>query len=98
MAELEAMACGRPVVTWFNQMGAYPEEPPFVTAVDGIDIANAVEQLVDSPEMRDLIGAKSRDWVHRHHFLDGATSRVEEVARAIFESTAIPARQAPPAA
>jgi len=62
MAELEAMACARPVITWFNELHAYEEVPPYVTAVDSIDVAAAIKDLVDKPEMRDLLGAKGRDW------------------------------------
>ena len=98
MAELEAMACARPVVTWFNQAHIYPEEPPFVRAVDGRDIADAVVQLIDDPAARDRLGAEGRAWVHRHHRLEIAVGRVEEVARAIVEERTIPARSWPPAA
>jgi glycosyltransferase involved in cell wall biosynthesis len=95
MAELEAMACGRPVVTWFNELRAYDEPPPYVAAVDSVDIVAAVKNLVDSPEMRQLLGAKGRDWVEEHHGLERVVARVEEVARAIVDGKSIP--QAPAA-
>ncbi len=85
MAELEAMACARPVVTWFNQAHVYPEEPPFLRAVDGYDIATAIIQLIDDPALRDRLGAESRAWVHRYHRLELAVARVEEVALAVAE-------------
>lgn len=98
MAELEAMACGRPVIAWFNQHHVYPEEPPFVRAVDGYDIALAIARLVDNPAERDRLGAAGREWVERYHGLDIAVDRVEAVARAIAEGTPIPAASWPPAA
>jgi glycosyltransferase involved in cell wall biosynthesis len=98
MAELEAMACGRPVVTWFNQAHIYPQEPPFVRAVDGFDIANAIIQLVDDPERRDRLGAEGRAWVQKYHRLDQAVARVEEVAEAIIANKPVPATSWPPAA
>lgn len=91
MAELEAMACARPVVTWFNQAHIYPEEPPFVRAVDGYDIAASIEQLIDNPSERDRLGAVGQTWVHRYHRLDLAAARVEEVARAIVAGRPVPA-------
>ena len=91
MAELEAMACGRPVITWFNELHAYSEVPPYVTAVDGVEVASAIKNLVDQPEMRDLLGARGRDWVARHHGLDPVVDRVEAVARAIVDGEPIPA-------
>jgi len=90
MAELEAMACGRPVVTWFNELHAYETVPPYVTAVDARDIANSIIKLVDQPEMRDLVGAKGRDWVLENHGLEGVVSRVEEVARAVVAGEPVP--------
>jgi len=98
MAELEAMACARPVVAWFNQAHIYPEEPPFVRAVDGYDIASSIIQLIDDPATRDRLGAEGRAWVQRYHRLDIAVQRVEEVAIAIINDQPIPATTWPPAA
>lgn len=98
MAELEAMACSRPVVTWFNQGHIYPQEPPFVRAVDGYDIAASIIQLVDDPAERDRLGEQGRAWVQRYHRLDQAVDRVEAVAQAIVAGEAIPATTWPPAA
>lgn len=95
MAELEAMACARPVVTWFNELHAYAEPPPYLTAVDSVEIAAAVATLYDSPELRASLGEKGRAWVEQHHGLERVVTRVEEVAKAIVEGGAIP--QAPAA-
>jgi glycosyltransferase involved in cell wall biosynthesis len=91
MAELEAMACGRPVVTWFNEIRAYSARPPFATAVDAIEIANAVKALADSAEMRDLLGGKGREWVVEHHGLERVVDRVEAVAHAVIAGEPVPA-------
>ena len=95
MAELEAMACARPVVTWFNELHAYAEPPPYLTAVDSVEIAAAVAALHDAPETRAALGEKGRAWVERHHGLERVVCRVEEVATAIVDGSAIP--QAPAA-
>jgi glycosyltransferase involved in cell wall biosynthesis len=97
MAELEAMACERPVVTWFNQAHIYEQEPPFVRAVDGYDIASAIAQLVDDPATRDRLGAEGRAWIQRYHRLDQAVARVEQVAQAIIRHEPVPAGMWPPA-
>lgn len=80
MAELEAMACARPVVSWYRYDRAYPEPPPFVRAVDGVDIAEAVIRLVDDAAERQAIGDEGRAWVQRHHNVDEIAARVEAAA------------------
>jgi glycosyltransferase involved in cell wall biosynthesis len=94
MAELEAMACGRPVITWFNEQRAYETPPPYVAALDSVDIAIAVKSLADNAEMRDLLGAKGRDWVLEQHGSERVVDRVEQVAEAIIAGEPIPDRPA----
>ena len=85
MAELESVACARPLVTWFRHNRAYAEPPPFVRAVDGADIAAAIARLVDDPGERQRLGEAGRDWVRRFHSLEEASERVERSARAMLD-------------
>jgi glycosyltransferase involved in cell wall biosynthesis len=84
MAELEAAACGRPVICWYNYDRAYAERPPFVRAVDGFDIAEAVIRLVDDGDARQETGDTSRAWVQRHHNVETVAERVEAAARQLL--------------
>ena len=83
MAEIEAMACGRPLVARFRYGRAYPEPPPIVNAGDGRAIAAAVLQLLDAPAERLALGEETRSWVESHHAREVAVARVEAVAEAI---------------
>lgn len=87
MAELEAMACARPVVSWFSHRGAYEEFPPFVRAVDGFDIATAVIKLVDDAAERARLGEASRAWVTKYHNVDTVSGRVERAAEEIIATS-----------
>lgn len=88
MAELEAMACARPLVAWFTYDDAYPERAPLLRAVDGADIAAAVIRLVDDAEMRQQMGDAARAWVLRHHALESIAERVEARAEDMVFSRA----------
>jgi glycosyltransferase involved in cell wall biosynthesis len=80
MAELEAMACARPLVAWFRYDRAYPEPAPMVRAVDAHDIAAGVVRLVDDPLERQRLGSLGRQWVLHHHSLALAARAVEVAA------------------
>jgi glycosyltransferase involved in cell wall biosynthesis len=81
MAELEAMACGRPVISWFAYPKAYAEVPPLIRVVDGYDIALAIVDLVDHADVRQEIGDAGRAWVQRYHDVQTCAARVESVAQ-----------------
>ncbi len=83
MAELEALACARPVVCWYSFNDAYEERPPFVRAVDGFDIAHSVARLVEDGDARQSLGDEGRAWVLRNHGVDATAARVEAAALAI---------------
>lgn len=80
MVELEAMACGRPVIVHFTYDEAYAEPPPFVHAHSGQDIAAAVERLIDDEAERERLGGEGRAWVERHHNAAQMAERVEALA------------------
>lgn len=83
MAELEAMACARPVVCWYTFDSAYDERPPFVRAVDGFDIAHSVVRLVEDGDARQALGDEGRAWILRNHGVDATAARVEAAAIAL---------------
>ena len=79
MVELEAMSCGRPLVASFEHNTAYAEPPPVVNARSGQEIAAAVIALLDDPERAEEIGARSREWILRHHDRRVVAARLADV-------------------
>lgn len=79
MAELESMACGRPVIQRFDFGDAYDEAPPVVRALDGHDLAHEAIRLHDDARERATLGRESREWVRRFHALDRVSERVESL-------------------
>lgn len=77
MTELEAMACGRPVVSHFVYDNAYEEAPPLVRAHSGAEIAAAALQLLDEPTLAQETGCASREWIERNHDVRKIAQRVE---------------------
>jgi glycosyltransferase involved in cell wall biosynthesis len=84
MAELEAMACGRPVVCHHVDGGHYAEPPPLLTAADPEGAARHLGDLVGDPSRARDTGARACAWVRRHHgFLEVGRRLVEEDAPAM---------------
>jgi len=65
LAELESMACGRPVVMRLRP-GLY-DDAPVIRATGPESIAHEVESLLDDPNLARSAGMSARAWVVRHH-------------------------------
>lgn len=66
VADLEAMATGRPVLTWVRE-GIYPEPPPVHSSRDPSDLARRVAELLDDDDAARAAGTAAADWVARTH-------------------------------
>jgi len=74
--ELEALACGVPVVTGFHYAEAYEEQPPIVGADSAAEISAGLAGLLDDEEGRPARGAAGRAWVVAHHDSDRVVERL----------------------
>ena len=66
----EAMACGRPVVMAFDDnihRWCFEEMPPVVRARTPEQIERALTEIGHDRAKREELGARSRDWIERHH-------------------------------
>lgn len=71
LSELEAMARGRLVFMRLDR-ALYPDDPPPVVDVrDGDELVDAVRRIQADPREMRRISEAGRDWVARHHGLEG---------------------------
>ncbi len=74
--ELEALACGIPVVTDFRHDGAYDEPPPLARAQSAAEVADRLEELLDDEAALTRRAAAGRAWVLAHHDADRIVERL----------------------
>jgi len=67
LAELESMACGKPVVTRVVPSPLYGSPPPVISAEDPSEAAAALVRLIDSRELRHTLGTEAAGWIAVHH-------------------------------
>lgn len=66
---LEALACGKPVVTYLDEKltrGIYPEFPPILNAYDERTIYIEMNRCTDK-NFRKKIGKKAKNWIEKYH-------------------------------
>ena len=67
MSELEAMACGRPLVGYFTYPEVYDEPPPMLSTRDVQEGARLLAGLVEDVQAREQLGESARAWVEKRH-------------------------------
>jgi glycosyltransferase involved in cell wall biosynthesis len=86
MSELEAMACGKPVLCFFNYPEAYDEPPPVFSTRDHREGADIISRLVEDNQLRKEAGEKGRAWVEQHHDFVRVAKLVEGHYQEILEN------------
>jgi glycosyltransferase involved in cell wall biosynthesis len=81
---IEAMALGKPVVTFLHEEAVARTEDAFATAVPVVSataetLAAHLEPLVEDAEYRRRVGAASRDYVERVHDADRVADRLLDI-------------------
>jgi glycosyltransferase involved in cell wall biosynthesis len=77
--ELEAMACGVPVVADFRFPEAYGAVPPVLDAMSVRSAAEALERILSDESLLISEGVRSRDWVIAEHSADRVAQRVSTI-------------------
>ncbi len=82
LTELEAMAMGKPVITYFKQ---YPSElPPTSTYSSPKHIARATNEYLKNEDARKELGASLRRWCLHHHGLEPISHRLHSIYQEIL--------------
>jgi len=89
LSELQAMSCGKPVITSFLYDNEYPTPPPRFQATNAEEIEQHLEHLYQHPETGVELGQRARAWIVKNHSTQVLTDRLEELYSSIITYNAI---------
>lgn len=84
----EAMACGKPVILYFNREvheWCYAEPPPVVGARSEEDIFQRLQELAADRRHRESLGSASREWMIKHHGWELVADRQIAIYRELLQ-------------
>ncbi len=86
MVELESLACGKPVVCYFNYGDWYPEPPPVWSTDQPVQAADYLSALIEDPVLRRQSGEQGRAWLEEQHGYLTIARRLEQIYKGNLES------------
>lgn len=84
LSELQAMSCGKPVITSFLYDEVYPTPPPRLQATNAQEIEQQLEAWYQHPELGVEIGQRARAWIVENHSTQVLTDRLEKLYYALL--------------
>lgn len=87
----EAMACGRPVVSFYkpeDHEWCFKEHPPVISAYSSDEIYESVKELIKNPRKLENVCKASLQWYKRNHSLNEVVSKLVDIYKDIKDSPA----------
>jgi glycosyltransferase involved in cell wall biosynthesis len=86
----KSMSCGKPVIASFKyevNKWCFEEPPPIVSTFNEDEVCDKIGQLLENPELRKMIGMKSRDWIIKYHSSELVVNRLISVYEEALQET-----------
>jgi len=86
LVSLEALSCGKPLISAFPQDSeSYPEDPPVLRGFTVEEIAESISFLVEHRDQWEDIGRKGREWVIRNHSMPVVISQLKKIYQELLD-------------
>ncbi len=79
MVELESLACGKPLVSYFAYNELYAQPSPIFSANQPTQVADYLARLLDDATLRRQAGESGREWVCQFHSLPAVIRQLEMI-------------------
>lgn len=79
MSDLEAISCGKPLITFFEFNEVYEEAIPILNAKSEEDICSGIQQVLNNLDIFNAKAATFHDWVSKYHSIERVVEKVNEL-------------------
>jgi glycosyltransferase involved in cell wall biosynthesis len=84
LSDMQAMSCGLPVIMSFRYADEYSNPPPLLNASTPAEVEDRLEFLYRTPEHREYLGPRARQWVIEQHGIPAVAARLDMLYRTIL--------------
>lgn len=77
MSDLEAISCGKPLITFFEYGEVYEEPIPILNAKNEEEIFSGIEAVLDNVESFQAKANQYHKWVEKYHSIEKVVQKIE---------------------